>query len=76
MGQPLPETETAKDPVQTDSYLAVQLLEQQKEINLATIRDTAEMLDGTFALTVLSRKCLFFVRGSSPLYICGFRLKV
>ena len=64
-----------KTPVQTDSYLAVQLLEQQKEINLATIRDTAEMLDGTFALTVLSRKCLFFVRGSSPLYICRFPSK-
>lgn len=33
------------------------------------------MLDGTFALTVLSRKGLFFVRGSSPLYICRFPSK-
>ena len=64
-----------KTPVQTDSYLAVQLLEQHERIDISAIRDTAEMLDGTFALTVLSRKGLFFVRGSSPLYICRFPSK-
>ena len=50
-------------------------MEQHERIDISAIRDTAEMLDGTFALTVLSRKGLFFVRGSSPLYICRFPSK-
>ena len=72
---PLLKRKLPKTPVQTDSYLAVQLLEQHERIDISAIRDTAEMLDGTFALTVLSRKGLFFVRGSSPLYICRFPSK-
>ena len=72
---PLLKRKLPKTPVQTDSYLAVQLLEQHERIDISAIRDTAEMLDGTFALTVLSRKGLFFIRGSSPLYICRFPSK-
>ena len=58
--------------IKTDSYVAVQLLEQSGKVNFTTIRNMVEMIDGSFAFTILNRKGLYFVRGSSPLYICHF----
>ena len=64
----LPETE-----VQTDSYLAVQLLEQSGWVNFDALRDMAEMIQGSFTFTVLNKSGLYIVRGSSPfsLYDCA-----
>ena len=58
--------------VRTDSYVAVQLLEQSGRVNFTTIRNMAEMIDGSFAFTILNRKGIYFVRGSSPLCIYHF----
>ena len=58
--------------VKTDSYVAVQLLQQSGKVNFSAIRNMAEMVDGSFAFTILNRKGIYFVRGSSPLCIYHF----
>ena len=58
--------------VKTDSYVAVQLLQQSGKLNFAAIRNMAEMIEGSFAFTILNRKGIYFVRGSSPLCIYHF----
>lgn len=56
--------------IETDSYVAVQLLEAAGALNLETIKKMAEALEGTFTLTVLDRfDDFYFVRGNNPLTI-------
>ena len=59
--------------IQTDSYVAVQLLEQSEGISSRTLGAMAEKLEGTFAFTVLdSENNLYFIRGNNPLCIYHF----
>ena len=59
--------------VETDSYVAVQLLEQYGQINFDPLRNMAEGLEGTFTITVLTdRDELYFVKGNNPLTIYHF----
>ena len=59
--------------VQTDSYVAVQLLEQQKALDFSSLRYTAEAVDGSFSFTVLSeRDDLYLIKGDNPLNIVHF----
>ncbi|RHR11058.1 hypothetical protein DWX58_00930 [Pseudoflavonifractor sp. AF19-9AC] len=59
--------------IQTDSYVAVQLLEQSGDISSRTLGAMAEKLEGTFAFTVLdSQNNLYFIRGNNPLCIYHF----
>lgn len=59
--------------IQTDSYVAVQLLEQQKTLDFTTISTMAEKIQGSFVFTVLDPDDnLYFVRGNNPLAIFGF----
>ena len=59
----LPPTE-----IETDSYIAVQLLERSDTLTLDSLRDMAEVLRGTFTITVLDeQENLYFVRGSNPM---------
>lgn len=54
--------------IQTDSYVAVQLLEQYKELSLETLSAVSEKIDGTFVFTLLDRQNnSYFVRGDNPL---------
>ncbi len=56
--------------IETDSYVAVQLLEQSGELNFSSLRHMAEELEGTFTITVLSEKNeLYFVKGDNPMCI-------
>lgn len=56
--------------VETDSYAAVQLLEQAGELSMDSLRQMAEALQGTFAITVLdAANTLYFVKGNNPLAI-------
>lgn len=56
--------------IETDSYVAVQLLEQTGELSLDSLRQMAEALQGTFTITVLdAANSLYFVRGDNPLAI-------
>ena len=64
----LPETN-----IETDSYIAVQLLEQQGKLNFSTIRTAAEALEGTLTLTILDgRDNLYIVKGNNPLTLYHF----
>lgn len=54
--------------IETDSYIAVQLIEKQSALNFDSLRFMAEEVEGSFCFTVLDRKDnLYFVRGDNPL---------
>ncbi len=54
--------------VETDSYIAVQLLEKKKELNSNSIKFMAEKVEGSFAFSILDAdNSLWLVRGDSPL---------
>lgn len=57
--------------IQTDSYIAVQLLEQERTVDFASLRYMAEQVNGSFSFTVLDdQDNLYFVKGDNPLCIC------
>ena len=59
--------------IETDSYIAVQLLEQEKEVTLHTVKTMAETVQGSFTFSVLrDDSTLFLVKGSNPLTIWHF----
>ena len=59
--------------IETDSYIAVQLLEQQGKLNFSAIRTAAEALEGTLTLTILDKRDnLYIVRGDNPLTLYHF----
>lgn len=56
--------------IETDSYVAVQLIEKQKEVSPDSLRRMAEVLEGHFTFTVLDQKNnLYFIKGNNPLTI-------
>ena len=59
--------------VQTDSFIAVQLIEQQKALNLSSLKCMAEQVEGSFSFSVLSEQDdLWLVKGDNPLTIIHF----
>ena len=46
-----------KTPIETDSYVAVQLLEQEKQLHTESIKKMAELVNGSFVFTIL-RACV------------------
>ena len=64
----LPETS-----IETDSYVAVQLIEKQKEVSPGNLAKMAELLEGHFTFTVLDQNNnLYFIKGNNPLTIYHF----
>lgn len=62
-----------KTNIETDSYIAVQLLERQKALDFSTLKSMAEQVEGSFTFTVLDQEDnLYFVKGDSPLCIYHF----
>lgn len=62
-----------KTKIETDSYVAVQLLERNKALNFTAIRNMAETVEGSFCFSILdSRKRLFLVKGDNPLTVYKF----
>ena len=58
--------------IETDSYVAVQLIEQQKALDL---RFMAEQVEGSFTFTVLTEQDeLYFIKGDNPLCLVHFPL--
>lgn len=56
--------------VETDSYIAVQIIEAARELRFSSLRYMAEKLEGSFTITVLSEKDeLYFVKGDNPMCI-------
>lgn len=62
-----------KTRVETDSYVAVQILQAAGTLDLSTLANLAEQLEGSFTLTILDhRDTLYFVRGNNPLCLVEF----
>ena len=59
--------------IETDSYIAVQLLEQEQNLDAENIRRTAELVEGSFVFTILRNdNTLFLVKGNNPLTVYHF----
>lgn len=59
--------------IETDSYVAVQLIEQQGKLDFDSLKSMAEDVHGSFTFTILDEKNkLYFVKGSSPMYLIYF----
>jgi len=59
--------------IQTDSFIAVQLIEQAGELNFDSLRNMAESLIGSFVFTILDEfDNMYFVRGNNPLAVYHF----
>lgn len=62
-----------KTNIQTDSYIAVQLIEQKKVLNFDSLRYMAEQVEGSFTFTVLDRRDrLYVVKGDNPFCLFHF----
>lgn len=62
-----------KTKIETDSYIAVQLIEQKKTLDTDSLRYMAEHVRGSFTFTVLDdRDRLYFVKGTNPLCLYFF----
>ena len=59
--------------IETDSYVAVQLIEQQRALTPASLKTMAEAVEGSFVFTVLDEEDGFwFVKGDNPLCLEQF----
>lgn len=59
--------------IETDSYVAVQLIEQQRALTPASLKTMAEAVEGSFVFTVLDEQDNFyFVKGDNPLCLLQF----
>lgn len=59
--------------IETDSYVAVQLIEKEKALSLDSLRHMAEKVEGSFVFTVLSDDDkLYFVKGDNPMCVYHF----
>lgn len=59
--------------IKTDSYIGVQLIEQQGKLDFDSLRDMAEVVQGNFTFTVLDQdNTLYIIKGSNPMYLIHF----
>lgn len=59
--------------IETDSFVAAQLIQQKNALNFDSLKFMAEKVEGSFSFTVLDgQDNLYFVKGDSPLCICRF----
>ena len=62
-----------KTKIETDSYIAVQLLEHKKILDFDSIKFMAEAVEGSFSFSILdSENNIWLVKGDSPLHILKF----
>lgn len=62
-----------KTNIETDSYVAVQLIEKQGKLNFDSLKSMAEDVQGNFTFTILDQyNTLYFVKGSSPMFLIYF----
>lgn len=60
--------------IETDSYIAVQIIEKYGELNEENLAKMAEQIKGSFVFTVIDEKNnSYFVRGDNPLALYHFR---
>ena len=59
--------------IETDSYIAVQLIEQQGKLGFASLKYMAESVSGSFCFTALDEtNNLYIVKGSNPMCLLHF----
>ncbi|MDD6085285.1 MAG: class II glutamine amidotransferase [Oscillospiraceae bacterium] len=59
--------------IETDSYVAVQLLEQHGKLNFDSLKNMAEDVQGSFCFTVLDENNnLYIVKGNNPMHLIHF----
>ena len=64
----LPQTE-----IETDSYIAVQLLEKQGKLDFDSLKNMAEAVCGSYTFTILTvANTLYIIKGSSPIHLVCF----
>lgn len=67
------EKQLPKTQIETDSYIAAQLLEQSESVSMDSVKNMAETVDGSFVFTILRNdNTLFLVKGSSPVTLYNF----
>lgn len=65
----LPETK-----IETDSYVAVQLIEKKKTLSTSSLKFMAEQLEGSFTFTTLDKSDkLYFIKGDNPMCVYHFK---
>ena len=65
----LPETK-----IETDSYVAVQLIEKKRTLDTNSLKYMAESLEGSFTITVIDKdNNLHFIKGDNPMCIYHFK---
>lgn len=65
--------EIPKPQIETDSYVAVQLIEQKRTLDFKCLQQMAEEIEGSFTFTILDTEDnLYFIKGDSPLCIYQF----
>jgi len=59
--------------IETDSYIAVQLIEKKRTLNFETLKFVAEKVEGSFCFTILDKGNNFYiVKGNNPIVIYNF----
>ena len=60
--------------IETDSYIALQLLDYSNQVDFESIKFMAENLQGSFAISILKfDNTLYLVKGSNPIYLIHFK---
>lgn len=60
--------------IETDSYIAVQLLDNQSKLDFNSLKFMAENLIGSFMITILDKNnTLYLVKGSNPICLYHFK---
>jgi len=61
--------------IETDSYIAVQLIEQQGKLDCNSLKSMAETVQGNFTFTVLDEdNSLYIIKGSNPMCLLHFEM--
>ena len=60
--------------IETDSYIAVQLLQQSDKLDFESLKNMAETVEGNFTFTVLDQNNnLYIIKGSNPMCLLHFK---
>lgn len=61
--------------IETDSYVAVQLIEQQGKLDFNSLKNMAETVQGNFTFTVLDEEnSLYIIKGNNPMCLLHFEM--
>ena len=65
-----------KSKIETDSFVAVQLIKYKNALNFKTIKFMAESIEGSFSFNILdNHNNLYLVKGDSPISLIHFKDK-